>query len=79
MSDHFGTLCIKGLRLIIHGIALDYFLISETKLDNSFPNAQLTINNYEIRAWRDKDKHGGGLIEFVRKGLACKYSEDMSR
>ena len=31
---------------------------------------QLTINNYEIRARRDRDnKHGGGLIEFVRKGL----------
>ena len=28
-------------------------------------NAQLTVNNYEIRARRDRDKHGGGLIEFV--------------
>ena len=32
----------------------------------------MTINNYEIRARRDRDKHGGGLIEFVRKGLICK-------
>ena len=69
MSDHFGTLCIKGLRLIIHGIALDYFLISETKLDNSFPNAQLTINNYEIGTRRNRYKYRGGLIEFARKGL----------
>ena len=51
---------------------LDYFVISETKLDYSFPNAQLTIINYEIRARRDRDKHGGGLIEFVRKRLVCK-------
>ena len=70
---------IPDLRLIIHDVPIGYFVISETKLDNSFPNAQLTINNYEIRARRDKDKHGGGLIEFVRKGLTCKYSEDMSR
>ena len=72
---------IHDLSLIIHDVPIDYFVISETKLDNSFPNAQLTINNYEIRARRDKDKHGEGLIEFVRKGLICKSESfnNMSR
>ena len=60
---------IRDLRLIIHDVPIDYFVIRETKLDNSIPNAQLTIDNYEIRTRRDRDKHGGGLIEFVRKGL----------
>ena len=45
---------IHDLKLIIHDVPIDYFVISETKLDNSFPNAQLTIN---------KDKHGRGVIE----------------
>ena len=63
---------IRDLRLIIHDVPIDYFVIRETKLDNSIPNAQLTIDNYEIRTRRDRDKHGGGLIEFVRKGLICK-------
>ena len=63
---------IHDLRLIIYDVPLDYFVISETKLDNSFLNAQLTNNNYEKRARRDRDKHGVGLIEFVRKGLVCK-------
>ena len=63
---------IHDLRLIIHEDPSDYFVISETNLDNSLPNAQLTINNYEIWARRDRDKHGGRLIEFVRKGLMCK-------
>ena len=63
---------IHDLSLIIHDVPIDYFVISETKLDNSFPNAQLTINNYEIRARRDRDKHGVGLIEFLRKVLVCK-------
>ena len=49
---------IHNLRLIIYDVPIDYFVISETKLDNSFPNAQLTINNYEIRARTDRDKHG---------------------
>ena len=60
---------IHDLRLIIHDVPIDYVVISETKLGNSFPNGQLKINNYEIR---DRDKRGGGLIEFVRKGLVCK-------
>ena len=63
---------IHDLRLIIRDVPLDYFVISETKLDNSFPNAQLTINNYQIRVRRDRDKRGDGLIEFVRKCLICK-------
>ena len=46
---------IYDLRLIICHVPIDYFVISETKLDNSCPNAQLTINNYEIRARRDRD------------------------
>ena len=54
----------------MYNVPIDYFVISETRLNNSFPYVQLTINNYEIRARRDRDnKHGGGLIEFVRKGL----------
>ena len=63
---------IHDLRLIIHDVPIDYFVISEIKLDNSFPNEQLTINNYKIRARKDRDKHGRGVIEFVSKGLICK-------
>ena len=53
---------IHDLRLIIHDVLLDYFVISKTKLDNSVPSAQLAISNYGIRARRDREKHGGGLI-----------------
>ena len=63
---------IDDLRQIIYVISSDYFLISETKLDDSFPNAQVTISNYEIRVRKDKDKYGSGLIEFVRKGFIWK-------
>ena len=37
----------------------------------SFPNVHSIIDNYEIRARSDRDKHGG-LIEFVRKALLYK-------
>ena len=41
------------------GISLDYFVVSETKLDSSFPSAQFSINGYKVRARRDRDKNGG--------------------
>ena len=50
----------------------DYLVLSETKLDDSFPSAQFSIPDYEVKARRDRHKNGGGLIEFVKKGLICK-------
>ena len=47
-------------------LQLDYFVLSETKIDESFPSAQLNIHDYEIRNRRDRDKHGGGLSGIYR-------------
>ena len=44
-------------------LQLDYFVISETKLDSSFPSAQFHIGDYEIRNRWDREKSGCGLIE----------------
>ena len=30
------------------------------------------MSDYEIKSRRDQNKHGGSLLEFVRKGLICK-------
>ena len=35
------------------------FVISKTKLGESFPSGQFNISNYEIRDWRDRDNNGG--------------------
>ena len=45
---------IADLQIIIQNIPLDYLVLSETKLDESFPNAQFKLDGYEIRARRDK-------------------------
>ena len=58
-------------------ISLEYIVVSETKLDSSFSSAQFHINGYEVRARRDRDKSGGGLIEFVRKGFICKRLKNL--
>ena len=62
---------LTDLKVILKYLSLDYFILSETKLDESFLNAQFTLDGYEIRARRDRNKFVGGLIEYVRKGLTC--------
>ena len=57
---------------MLHALQLEYFVISETKVDDSFSSAQVAIENYEITARRGRDGHGGGLIEFVKRGIICK-------
>ena len=56
---------VIDLREILKDLPLDYLVISETKLDESFPHAQFKLR-------RDRDKQGGGLIEFARQGFICK-------
>ena len=63
---------MANLQILIQNIPLDYLVLSETKLDESFPNAQFNLDGYEIRARRERDKDGGGLIVFVRRGTICK-------
>ena len=67
---------IADLRIIIQNIPLNYLALSETKLDECFPNAQFNLDGDEIRARRDRDKNGGGLIVFFRKGIINKRTSD---
>ena len=58
-----GYLNINSLRNkmidlieVLKQISLDYFVLSETKPDNSFPCAQFQISDYEITARRDRNE-----------------------
>ena len=44
------------------------FLISESKLDASFPNNQFKINGYKCFR-RDRNKYGGGLMFYISEGI----------
>ena len=63
---------VIDLGEILKDLPLEYLVISETKLDESFPDSQFKLNGYEVRARRDRHKYGGGLIEFVWQGFICK-------
>ncbi|CAC5388052.1 unnamed protein product [Mytilus coruscus] len=72
-----GYLNINSLRYkfepikdLLHRNLVDILFLSETKIDESFPNAQFCVDNFTI--WRaDRNQHGGGLIAYVRSDLAA--------
>ena len=60
---------IIDLRKIVKYSELDYCVIRETKIDESFPSQQFAIDNFEIRARKGRDCLRGDLLEFVGKVL----------
>ena len=44
-------------------------VISETKLDESFPNGQFKIPRYDLPVRLDHYQFGGGITVFVREDI----------
>ena len=57
-------------RCILNEIGLEYISISETKLDESFPDSQFKIDGFHFPPFRrDRNCHGGGLMIFVKNSI----------
>ena len=58
-------------NLLVFKRTFDIFLISETKIENSFPNAQFEIKGYKSFR-KDRETFGGGLLFYVNEKLNCR-------
>ena len=47
-------------------------MLSETKLDSSFPEGQFLIPGYDARYRIDRTCHRGGIMLFVREDIPSK-------
>ena len=64
---------IINLREVVDKVLIDILCIDETKLDDTFPDAQFKINNYQYPPFRrDRNSKGGGKIVYIRQGLISK-------
>ena len=50
---------------------LDIFLVPETKIHNSFPNRQFSMDGYK-RYRRGRNNYGGGLLFYVNENIPCR-------
>ena len=51
---------------------IDILLISETKLDDTFPSGQFLIEGYKKPIRLDRNNQGGGILFFIRDDLTGK-------
>ena len=68
---------IIDLRHVVSVSQPDILTISETKLDDTFPDVQFRMDGYYSPAQfrRDRNKHGGGLMVFIRNGIPVKRAK----
>ena len=57
---------------------LDILMVSETKLDSSFPEAQFYINGYSKPYRRDRNENGGGIMLYIKEGIPSKLLKPLS-
>ena len=51
---------------------IDLLLVTESKLDDTFPADQFQIEGFLRPIRLDRNRNGGGLIIFAREGLTCR-------
>ena len=51
---------------------IDILLVSETKIDDSFPIVQFSLNGYTEPYRLDRNTHGGGLLLYIRNDINTK-------
>ncbi|VDI69629.1 Hypothetical predicted protein [Mytilus galloprovincialis] len=60
----------ESIKDLLHRNLVDILFLSETEIDESFPNAQFCVDNFTM--WRaDRNQQSGGLIAYVRSDLAA--------
>ena len=72
---HLNINCVRnkfqGLRYLIEE-NIDILLLSETKLDDTFPDGQFFIDGFHAPYREDRTKKGGGLLLYIREHIPCK-------
>ena len=52
--------------------SIDILMVSETKLDSSFPQAQFRMEGYAPPFRYDRKSYGGGILLFIREDIPTK-------
>ena len=74
----FGHLNINSLRTKFDFLceqiegSIDVFMISESKLDDSFPHGQFCIDGFHTLSRFGRNKNGGRILLYVREDIPAK-------
>ena len=59
------------LKCVIQG-RIDLLILTETKLDESFPTSQFLIDGFSTPYRQDRNINGGGILIYIRKGITSR-------
>ena len=48
---------------------VDILMLSETKLDSTFPSIQFLINGFSVPHRIDQNSKGGGILSYIREKI----------
>ena len=74
----FGHININSIRNKFEMLSskingqVDILMISETKLDNTFPTTQFLMNGYSSPHRIDRNSNGGGILVYIRDDIPSK-------
>ena len=75
----FGHLNINSLRNKLELVSeqfkgsIDILMVSETKLDDSFPEGQFLIEGFHSPFRFDRNRNGGEIMLYVREDIPLNY------
>lgn len=71
LNVNFFAIKLDAIKTIIPG-NVDIMVFGETRLDDSYPTAQLLIDGFCKPFRLDRNSYGGGLLIYVRSDIPCK-------
>ena len=77
LNINFFAVISDAIKTIIPG-NVDIMIFSESKLDVSYPVAQLLIVGFRSSFRLERNSFGGGLLIYVRSDIPCKLVNDHS-
>ena len=74
----FGQININSIRTNFEQLTyvarneIDILMVSETKLDYTFPTSQFLMQGYSTPFRKDRTSKDGGMLLYVREDIPCK-------
>ena len=69
---HLNINSLRNKLKILVQDKIDILVVTESKLDDTFPDSQFHIPGYKVHFRKDRNKLVRGIIVFVRDDIPCK-------
>ena len=66
----------EAVKCVLNDGLMDIFALSESKIDESFPNAQFIVNDFSLHK-KDRNRFGGGLLLYMRSDIPHRRRYDL--